>query len=65
MNRHQKRAAKAKAKSTEIKRVVAIHEAGHAVARYLTAEDFGCTTDDAISSIDIGLAAALSCRLTR
>jgi hypothetical protein len=37
----------------KIERVVAIHEAGHAVARYLTAEDLGHATDPAISYIDV------------
>jgi hypothetical protein len=53
MKRHQSRAPKAEAKSAKIERVVAIHEAGHAVARYLTADDFGHTTDHAISYIDL------------
>jgi hypothetical protein len=53
MKRHQSRAPEAEAKSAKIERVVAIHEAGHAVARYLTADDFGHTTDHAISYIDL------------
>jgi hypothetical protein len=53
MNRHQRRAAKAKGKSAKIDPVVAIHEAGHAVARYLTAEDLGYATDQVISYIDV------------
>jgi hypothetical protein len=53
MNRHERRAAKAKSKSVKIDRVVAIHESGHAVARYLTAGDLGFTPDEAISYIDV------------
>jgi hypothetical protein len=34
--------------------VVAVHEAGHAVARYMTAEDFGINAKDAISYIEVG-----------
>ena len=30
-----------------------IHEAGHAVARYLTAQDFGYTTNHSISYIEV------------
>jgi hypothetical protein len=37
----------------KIDRVVAIHEAGHAIARYPTADDLGYTTDTAISYIDV------------
>jgi hypothetical protein len=53
LNRHQRLSVKAKVKTSNIKRVVAIHEAGHAVARYLVAEDLGRTTDEAISYIDV------------
>jgi hypothetical protein len=53
MNRHERQKLK-KDKSTKmIDRVVAIHEAGHAVARYITAQDLGCTTDKSISYIDL------------
>src|SRR5712691_11240844 len=56
MKRHQSRAPKAKAKWANIARVAAIHEAGHAVARYLTAEDLGHTTDHAVFYIDLATA---------
>jgi hypothetical protein len=53
MNRHERRAAKAAARSAKIDGVVAVHEAGHAVARYLTAADLGFSTNDAISYIEV------------
>jgi hypothetical protein len=53
MNRHERRAAKAAARSAKIDRVVAVHEAGHAVARFLTAADLGFSTNDAISYIEV------------
>jgi hypothetical protein len=53
MNRHERRAAKAVARSAKIDRVVAVHEAGHAVARFLTAADLGFSTNDAISYIEV------------
>jgi hypothetical protein len=34
---------------------VAVHEAGHAVGRFLTAADLGYSTDESISYIDVGL----------
>jgi hypothetical protein len=53
MNRHDRRAAKARyAKSFP---VTATHEAGHAVARVLTASDFGITEADAVDRIEVGL----------
>lgn len=54
MNRHQRRAAKAQNPAAKLERVVAIHEAGHAVARVLVAEDFGLPTDKMISYIEVG-----------
>src|SRR5438067_9965781 len=53
MNRHERRAAKVAVRSAKIDRVVAIHEAGHAVARFLTAADLGFSVDAAISYIEI------------
>jgi hypothetical protein len=53
MNRHDKRATKATARSAKIDRVVAVHEAGHAVARFLTAADLGFSTNNAISYIEV------------
>ena len=40
MNRHQRRATKAQKPAAKLERVVVIHEAGHAVARVLVAEEF-------------------------
>ncbi len=51
MNRQQRRAARAKAKNATVDPVVAIHEAGHALARYLTAEMMGVSIDLSVSSI--------------
>lgn len=42
------------AKPIKLTRVVAVHEAGHAVGRFLTAADLGYTTDEAIAFIEIG-----------
>ena len=53
MNRQQRRAARAKAKNATVDPVVAIHEAGHAVARYLTAEMMGLSKEESVSSIDV------------
>jgi hypothetical protein len=60
MNRYQRRAAKAAARSAKIDGVVAVHEAGHAVARYLTAADLGVSTNDAISYIEVAPNAAVT-----
>ncbi len=54
MNRHERRAAKAKARNALVEPVdpvVAFHEAGHAVARYLTAEMMGVPPERSVSSI--------------
>ena len=51
MNRQQRRAAKAKAKNATVDPVVAVHEAGHALARYLTAEMMGLSKEESIHSI--------------
>ena len=51
MNRHQRRAAKASGNASTIDPVVAIHEAGHAVARILTAPDLGFSPECAITYI--------------
>ena len=53
MNRHERRAAKAQAKSAKLDRVVAVHEAGHAVGRIISASDMGLEPTDAIAYIDI------------
>ena len=51
MNRQQRRAAKAKAKNATVDPVVAVHEAGHALARYLTAEMMGLSKEESVHSI--------------
>ncbi len=59
MNRHQRRAAKAQGISKKLDPVVAIHEAGHAVARVLSAADFGRTAEEMISHIDVATGESL------
>jgi hypothetical protein len=54
MIRHQRRAASAQKKNSTLDRVIAIHEAGHAVARVLAAEDFGLPAEKMISHIEVG-----------
>lgn len=54
MNRNARRAAQAQARTRTIDRVAAVHEAGHAVGRLLTAEDMGFPFDQAVHSIEIG-----------
>jgi hypothetical protein len=56
MNRHQRRAAKARGIDKKLNPVIAIHEAGHAVARVLSAEDFGLPVERMISRIEVGTA---------
>ena len=51
MNRHERRAAAAMAKGQPIDRAVMVHEAGHAVGRFLTAARLGHGPDTAISHI--------------
>jgi hypothetical protein len=61
MNRHQRREDKSLAGRRQkdgLDRVVAIHEAGHAVARVLTIGELGYSVDKAIHSIDLKDAAA-------
>jgi hypothetical protein len=53
MNRHQRRAARARERSQEVGRTVAIHEAGHVVGRILVAESLGWSPDEMVSHIDI------------
>jgi hypothetical protein len=60
MNRHVRRAAKAKGRrslSSKHHRVAAIHEAGHAVAKVLAAAEMGYEVNDAISYIEMGVEA--------
>ena len=52
-NRHERLATRAMARKRPIKREVAVHEAGHAVGRFLTAERLGYTIDEAISCIEV------------
>ena len=54
MNRHQRRAARAEMKKALFESVVAYHEAGHAIARYLTAGMMGLSEEDSIDEIVIG-----------
>ena len=54
MNRHQRRAATAQSIDKKLDPVSAIHEAGHAVARVLSAEDFGRPAEKMISYIEVG-----------
>ncbi|MER9585254.1 hypothetical protein [Mesorhizobium sp. M0276] len=54
MNRNARRAAQAQARTRTIDRITAVHEAGHAVGRLLTAEDMGVPFDQAVHSIEIG-----------
>jgi hypothetical protein len=59
MNRSQRRAARAKGRVGKLDRVVAVHEAGHAVARILVADDFGWPPEKMIGYIELGLAQAV------
>jgi hypothetical protein len=59
MNRSQRRAARAKGSVGKLDRQVAVHEAGHAVARILVADDFGLPPEKMIGYIDVGLAQAV------
>jgi hypothetical protein len=62
MNRKERRAAAAKARNAknviaqadDDHRVLAVHEAGHAVVRVLTAEDFGRSREEAVNCIEVG-----------
>ena len=59
MNRNQRRAAKAREGRDRATahvpkaNIVAAHEAGHAIARYLTAAEMGYSTEESITSIEI------------
>lgn len=50
LNRHERRAARAQARQDM--KIVKVHEAGHAVARYLTAATLGHNVEEAIDSIE-------------
>ncbi len=51
MNRRDRRAARVKVRHHHIDLVTALHEAGHAVGRYLTAPDMGFPEDEVIAEI--------------
>ena len=51
VNRRERRAARAKARHHGIDPITALHEAGHAVGRYLTAPDMGFPEDEMITEI--------------
>lgn len=53
MNRHERRAAKAAARGQPVDRAVAVHEAGHCVARVLVADWLGWDPSEVIMGIDI------------
>jgi hypothetical protein len=53
MNRLERRAAKARSRSLKPDPVVAIHEAGHAVGRIITAKTMGFKNEEAIAFIDM------------
>jgi hypothetical protein len=52
VNRHLRRAAKAKGRKLD--RATAVHEAGHAVARILVADDFSRPPEEMVRFIDMG-----------
>jgi hypothetical protein len=54
MNRRERRAVRARARGQAVDRMVAVHEAGHAVARLLVADSLGWSADEALKYIDIG-----------
>jgi hypothetical protein len=57
MNRHARRATKAMARHTlkpTDHQIVAVHEAGHVVAKVMAAPDFGYEADEAVAHIVIG-----------
>jgi hypothetical protein len=57
MNRQTGRAAKAMARHTsksKYNEIVAVHEAGHAVAKVMAARDFGYDVHEAVTYIDVG-----------
>jgi hypothetical protein len=55
MNRIARRASQAQARKNTVDRVTAIHEAGHAVGRLLTAREMGYSPEQAVHSIQIGV----------
>ena len=71
MNRKQRRAAKARERSgcttapSFDAHIVAAHEAGHAIARYMTAAEMGYSPEEAITSIEIASPGTKPCAYTR
>jgi hypothetical protein len=53
MNKHQRRAEKAAARSKSVDRVIRVHEAGHCLGRYVTAPLFGWAPDEVIFGVDV------------
>jgi len=53
MNRHERRVAKALARGQSVDLVVAVHEAGHCVARVLSAGSLGWDANEVIVGIDV------------
>jgi hypothetical protein len=53
VNRHERRAAARKALSAKLDPLVAYHEAGHAIGRFLAAEDCGIAAEHSIDRIEI------------
>jgi hypothetical protein len=65
MNRQQRRAVQARSKKIPLNPIVAFHEAGHAVGRYITAADMGLSVDDAIAFIDVAPGTSLGSSLDK
>jgi hypothetical protein len=62
MNRHERRAAKVRARLVAKNggsHIVAVHEAGHAIAKVLAAEELGYSINEAIDRIEIGVGETL------
>jgi hypothetical protein len=53
MNRRERRIAASHVRKAELDPIIAIHEAGHAVARYLTAAEMGFPVEESIIHIEI------------
>lgn len=58
MNRSERRAAKSQLRNGHISRIGAIHEAGHAVGRLLTAADMGFSLEQSVSKIEVAAGAS-------
>jgi hypothetical protein len=57
MNRHERRAAQARARyaaKNGDSHIVAVHEAGHAVAKVLAAGELGYSIHEAVECVEIG-----------